>query len=70
MYRICSCLALVSLLSGCSGIAISESSTDERLRTYHPAAYDEKYKGTKHERQAFDESAWDKIEGELRERPR
>lgn len=61
------------LLIGCGSMKQGGSSTfkqDDKRFMYDRAAYDEKYKGTEHERQAFDESTWNEIENELRERPR
>lgn len=68
-------LIALLLLTGCSHIRHSSSSKfgpdDGQLKYGHDlAAYDEQYKGTRHERQAFDKSRWDQIETELRERPR
>ena len=61
------------LLTGCGSVTRGDSPVskqDDKRFMYDRAAYDEKYKGTKHERKAFDESAWDQIEAELRKRPR
>ena len=49
--------------------ARERASESFRLK-YDLTAYDEKYKGTDKERQAFDETTWDRIELELLERPR
>ena len=59
-------LIAISFMAGCKMAPPSISHSG----SLDLEGYDRAYQGTRCERQAFDESTWDKIEIELRDRPR